>query len=260
LAADKWQAEFIGSYARRVLTLCSRQCGKSTCAAAVAVRTAILEPPALVLVLSPSERQSAEFMVKVRAFYNALRMPRKKCAPALEHQPRRLADMPDEEAMEEAWRAIPDKERESALQLHLRGGSRIIGLPASPATILGYSGVNLLLIDEAARVPDELYRAVRPMLAVSKGRLICLSTPKGKRGWFHDEFVSDRQWQRFRINADHCPRIDPAFLAEERAALGDRFYGQEYFTEWTDIEDAYFSGADLERLQQGPKAGALPWE
>ncbi len=35
----------------------------------------------------------------------------------------------------------------------------------------GYAGVDLLVIDEAARVPDELYRSVRPMLAVSNGRL-----------------------------------------------------------------------------------------
>jgi hypothetical protein len=45
----------------------------------------------------------------------------------------------------------------------------------------------LVIVDEAARVPDDLYRAVRPMLAVSQGRLIALSTPFGQRGWFYDE-------------------------------------------------------------------------
>jgi len=31
-----------------------------------------------------------------------------------------------------------------------------------------------------ARVPDDVYAAVQPMLAVSQGRLICLSTPCGR--------------------------------------------------------------------------------
>ncbi len=43
---------------------------------------------------------------------------------------------------------------------------------------------NELKIDEAARVSDELYRAVRPMLATSGGRIVLLSTPFGKRGFF----------------------------------------------------------------------------
>jgi hypothetical protein len=46
-------------------------------------------------------------------------------------------------------------------------GSRIVGLPGSEGTIRGFSAVSLLLVDEASRVPDELYLAVRPMLAVS---------------------------------------------------------------------------------------------
>jgi hypothetical protein len=45
----------------------------------------------------------------------------------------------------------------------------------------------MLVIDEASRVDDTLYLAVRPLLAVSGGRLVALSTPFGKRGWFHDE-------------------------------------------------------------------------
>ena len=65
-------------------------------------------------------------------------------------------------------------------------GSRIISLPGDEKNIRGYSGVTLLVIYEAARVSDVLYRSVRPMLAVSKGRLVCLSTPFGKRGWFLD--------------------------------------------------------------------------
>lgn len=46
---------------------------------------------------------------------------------------------------------------ESALRLELQNGSRIISLPGKEQTVRGFSGVRLLAIDEAARVPDELY-------------------------------------------------------------------------------------------------------
>jgi hypothetical protein len=77
---------------------------------------------------------------------------------------------------------------ESALRLELENHSRIISLPGQEQTVRGYAGVSLLIVDEAARVPDDLYFAVRPMLAVSNGRLIALSTPFGKRGWFYEIF------------------------------------------------------------------------
>jgi hypothetical protein len=106
--------------------------------------------------------------------------------------------------------------------MELANGSRIVSLPGDEQTIRGYSGVALLAIDEAARVPDDLYRAVRPMLAVSGGRLVCLSTPYGKRGWFFETWKGGSGWQRARITADQCPRITPEVLAEEERAIGTR--------------------------------------
>jgi hypothetical protein len=47
------------------------------------------------------------------------------------------------------------------------------------ATIRGYSGIKLLILDEAARVPDDIYRAVRPMLAVSAGHAALLRRAGG---------------------------------------------------------------------------------
>jgi intein/homing endonuclease len=118
--------------------------------------------------------------------------------------------------------------QETALTLMLANGSRVVSLPGSEAGIVGYSAVSLLVIDEAARVPDTLYYSVRPMLAVSQGRLAALSTPLGKRGWFYEEWTGANRWDRVRVEASSCPRISPEFLAEERKALGDRWYRQEY--------------------------------
>jgi hypothetical protein len=160
-----------------MLLLYSRQAGKSQTAAALALRAALLEPPALVLLLSPSQRQSGElFRSKVLRLWRALGSPAKARQP-------------------------------TQLQLELANGSRLISLPGDEETIRGYSGVSLLVVDEASRVPDALYCSVRPMLAVSRGRLIALSTPFGKRGWFFEEWTGAAAWRRVEIRASQCPRI-----------------------------------------------------
>jgi hypothetical protein len=84
------------------------------------------------------------------------------------------------------------------------------------------------------------------MLAVSQGTLVALSTPFGKRGWFHDEWHGENDWHRVKVTADQCPRISPEFLAEERRALGARWYAQEYGCEFSECLDAVFSWADIQ--------------
>src|SRR5918911_216885 len=146
LDPDPWQADVLRSTAPRVLLNCSRQSGKSTVVAILAVHTALYDPGALVLLLSPTLRQSGELFKKCIGVYQALGRP-------------------------------VSPQSESALQLELETGSRIVSLPGKEGTIRGYSGVRLLAIDEAAWVPNDLYVSTRPMLAVSGGRLIALSTP-----------------------------------------------------------------------------------
>jgi hypothetical protein len=214
LAPDPWQADLLRSAAARLLLLCARQSGKSTVAAALALRTALVQPRALVLLLSPSLRQSVELFRKVVQLFQNLGRP------------------------------VPLAAR-SAFRLELANGARIIGLPSAEETIRGYSEVALAVLDEAARVSDPLYYAVRPMLAVSRGRLIALSTPFGQRGWFHAEWAGPADWQRVMITADQCPRIAPEFLIEERQALGKRWYRQEYECNFEETTDAVFAHADI---------------
>lgn len=184
--------------------MCSRQAGKSTVAAAAAYHEAVFYAPALVLIVSPSERQSAEIFNKVKAFH--------KKYPGFA-------------------RAI----KETALTLEFSNGSRIVALPGKEGTIRCYSDVKLIIIDEAARVMDDLYYTVRPMLAVSKGRLVGLSTPWGKRGWFYEKWISDEIWNRVKITANQCPRITEKFLQEERESMPESFFKQEYMCEFVNI-------------------------
>jgi hypothetical protein len=200
LTPDGWQRDFLLSAARRVLLNCCRQSGKSTTTAALALHTALFRPGALVLLLSPTQRQSHELFRKVLDAYNAVGRP-----------------------------VPPVRDAQTVSRLELANGSRIIGLPGKEGTIRGFSKAALLIIDEAARVSDDLYRSVRPMLAVSQGRLVALSTPFGQRGWFFQEWQRPASsWKKVRVSWRDCPRISEAFIAEERLALGDGWVGQEY--------------------------------
>jgi hypothetical protein len=217
---DAWQGEMLRSEAPRILLNIHRQGGKSTTTAILALHKALADPGSLVLLLAPSERQSKELFTKIAAMYRGLGHP----LPADSHR---------------------------KLGMELAGGSRIEALPGKERTVRGFSGVDLLVVDEAARVEDELYFAVRPMLAVSGGRLLMLSTPFGKRGVFFEEFTQGVGWERYEVSATDCPRIPEEFLEEERRSLGAWWYEQEYLCRFKDTVDSVFSHEDVSAAMSG---------
>jgi Terminase large subunit, T4likevirus-type, N-terminal len=212
IVPDGWQEDLLRSTSDRILMNIGRQCGKSTMAAVIALHRALYHPASLTLILAPAERQAKETFSKILALNREL----------------------GHEARADSLRK---------LGMELANGSRIEALPGSEKTIRGFSGVSLLILDEASRVPDELYFAVRPMLAVSGGQLMMLSTPFGKRGVFYDEWIaaSSSAWERYEVRASQCPRISEAFLAEERGALPSWVFRQEYECSFEDTQDTVFT-------------------
>lgn len=207
---DPWQAQVLRWSGKRLLMLCARQTGKSTTAAALGLHTALYYPGSLVLLVSPSLRQSGELFRKVSDFLRLLDVP-----------PKLLED--------------------NKLTCQLANGSRVVSLPGKEATVRGFSGAALIIEDEAARVLDDLYYTLRPMLAVSGGRLMLMSTPFGKRGHFFEEWENGGPaWERVKVTARECPRITAGFLAEERAAIGDWWYRQEYGCEFVEMVGQLF--------------------
>ncbi len=210
IVSDPWQERLLRSDSPRVLLNCARQSGKSTMAAVLALHRALYHPASLVLCLAPSERQSKELFGKVAEFYRRVH-------------------------------GAPPPESDRKLGMELANGSRIEALPGTEKTIRGFSGAALLIVDEAARVDDGLYYAVRPMLAVSGGSLMMLSTPFGKRGVFFEEWTNGEGWERYEVPATECPRIPPGFLEEERKALGPWWYAQEYECRFMEATDSVFA-------------------
>jgi hypothetical protein len=215
LDPDPWQERLLRSTSPRVLLNCSRQSGKSTTSGVIALHRALYFPGSLVLCLAPSERQSKELFAKVSDSYRRLR-------------------------------GTPAPASDRKLGMRLPNGSRIEALPGSEKTVRGFSGTSLLIVDEAARVDDELYYAVRPMLAVSGGALMMLSTPFGKRGVFYEEWTGGEDWERYRVAAEECPRISAGFLEEERRALPAWTYRQEYCCSFEQTDDVVFDAEMVE--------------
>jgi hypothetical protein len=215
---DVWQADLLRSDDRQVLLNCSRQSGKSTVTALLAVHTALFRP-GLILLLSPTQRQSGELFRKVKDLLKALGEPTGE---------------------------------ESALRLELPSGARVVSLPGSQGTVRGYSKPELVIVDEAAFVSDELIAAVRPMLAVSRGRFVMLSTPFGQRGAFFDAWEKGgADWRRFKVTAHDCPRIDREWLESERRQIGPYIFASEYLCEFLDTVDAVFRYEDIQRMVSG---------
>lgn len=204
---DPWQQQLLRSTAKRILLNCTRQGGKSTATAARGLWEALYRPESLVLLVSVSQRQSAELLRRLKALY------------------RPFAE------------AFPT-ESETVLQLELRNGSRVLSLPSDSGTLRGYAGPSLVVLDEASRVRDEVLDALTPMLATSDGTLIVLSTPAGKRGIFYTLWTEGGpEWQRLTVRADDCPRHGEAFLASERRRMGDRIFSEEYGAAFVDEEE-----------------------
>jgi hypothetical protein len=200
-----------------------------------ALHKAIYTPGSLTLLLSRGERQSMELMRKVVSVLAK--------AP---HAPGLISD--------------------SLTQLEFYNGSRILALPGNEATVRGFSAVDLLIVDEASRVPDELFFAVQPMLAVSNGEMWTASTPFGTRGWWYQQWKELQEdlrdgrmpvWDYFEVTAHQCPRMSKAFLEAELRSMGEWWFNQEYLCMFMDAQMAAFGANEINAALKGEEV--IPW-
>jgi hypothetical protein len=172
--------------------------------------------PGLVLLVSPSLRQSRELFAKVIGFLKEL------------------------EPVERL-----DEDNKSSCTL--ANGARIVSLPGDPDPVRGFSAPRLIIKDEAAYISDAMQAAIEPMLAVSEGRLIEMSSPNGRRGHFYENWQHGEGVERIKIVGRQCPRIGAEFLDQQRRKLGPLLFAQEYEGEFIDAQSSAFSSELIER-------------
>ena len=222
---DPWQAKLLRSRSSKIILNCSRQSGKSTTCAALGLHESIYRRPSFGLVIAPSQDQSAELMLKFDEFRGAVELPSDYLST------------------------------DTKLAVRFSNGNRFIARPGSEKSSRSFSAVTLLLEDEAARVPDPLYSSVRPMLAVSNGRHILMSTPFGKQNHFFKIWDEQRDiWEWYEIPAEMCPRISKQFLEEEKRI--NLWFEQEYHCAFLDAEGSVFS-SDLFKSLANPSVSPL---
>jgi hypothetical protein len=215
--ADPWQEVALRSSARRIILNCNRQWGKSTIAAIRALHRAWFWPGSTILFVSRAHAQSGGLLEKVRGFL-----------PYLGANGR--------------WRG----DGVNRISVKLPNGSRIIALPGGDRPMRSYSKVSLVVIDEAAMVPDAVHDAVTPTLGTTNGDLMLLSTPMGKRGAFYRTWAfGGDEWERVfgPVDLERPGRIAREHLESERRRGGEDFFAQEYLCEFLD-RDSHLFGED----------------
>lgn len=215
---DKWQQSVL-DHEGNITIRAGRQVGKSEVISAKSCRFAKENPGTVTLIIAASQRQSSLLFEKVRGNFDRL-----------------------EEKEGLKYYAEPP----TLTRIVLRNGSKIYSLPAGRTGyfIRGFT-IDLLIADEAAYIPEEVWKAVIPMIAVSrkmrgKGWVILLSTPFGKGGYFYDSFT-DEDFKQFHVSSEDCIRIPAEFLRKEKQRLTRAEYMQEYLGEFTDEWNQFFS-------------------
>jgi hypothetical protein len=187
---DPWQREVLEAKDPFVVVLASRQIGKSTAIACLA--WAAFCDAKQVLIAAPSERQSKELLRRVQEF--------------------RLAD-PN----------APMITRSNLTELEGGNGGRIICVPATDQA-RGFT-VDLLILDEAAFLPDDAIAALLPM-RTTNGRVLMISTPRGRGGFFYETWENGKVRKVFARSVD-TPRL-AAKVEFDRTFMSALRFAQEH--------------------------------
>lgn len=240
---DGWQKAVL-DYKGNTTIRAGRQVGKSTVISEKVKRFAKEHKNVVILCIAPAQRQSSYLFEKIRGLFDSedeLRIDKKvkqfrlvkKVQPTLNE----LKKLQEEASI---YDGLPTQTR-----IVLKNGSKIYSLPAGRTGIFikGLT-IDLLVADEAAYIPEIVWNAVLPMVAVSKklrgfGWILLLSTPFGKGGYFYHSH-HDSDFKQFHISSEACPRISKKFLAKERERMSKEEYAQEYLGEFIDDYRQFF--------------------
>ncbi len=208
---DSWQEEVLKSKGNICLRS-GRQVGKSTIIGLKAGKYALENPKKLIMVISKTERQAGLLFAKI--LYNISRIDRKQISKG--------------------------KDRPTKHKITLENGSVIHSLPAGDTGfgIMGFT-IDLLIADEAAFIPEEVWNSVIPALAITRGSIWLLSTPYVKRGYYYECF-HDESFTAFHTSSEDCPRKDQDFLDQKKKTLTKAQYAQMYLGQFVDEIRQFF--------------------
>lgn len=209
LSLDPWQEELIKSKGD-VVVVSGRQCGKTTAASILAARTALDNKNEFILLGAYVIEQAQLIFRKIHEYILATDKKQIKGKVTLNF-------------------------------MELKNGSKIYCRPIGDtgASMRGYSAT-MVMLDEVSNVPDRAWEAIEPVISVTKGRTILLSTPQGKRGFFWKATIN-KNYKLFEISARDCPRHTKKFLDQKESEMSPVAFATEYLGEFIDDYNRKFS-------------------
>lgn len=207
---------FLNTESPEVILLWSRQAGKTTGAAAKVTHRAIFQPGSLSLIVSATQRQAGILQGRVTQFMHRLRREGRWVKTG-------RGAVVYEDPLDTNSRMV----RCSVLSMMLENGSEVVSVPASPETVRGYSP-QLIVMDEAGMIPDEVYYAVRPMRIRTKAQLCVVSSAWAQMGFFYDTWTKSEGWEKSEVKAAECAWVSKDELAKERREMPLNRYQREY--------------------------------
>lgn len=219
---DPWQEEVLKTNGNLCLRS-GRQVGKSTIIGLKAAKYALENKEKLIMVISKTERQAELLFSKI--LFNLTQMGKAEIKKG--------------------------KERPTKHKINLKNGSVIHCLPTGDTGfgIMGYT-IDLLIADEAAWIPPEVWNSIIPSMAITRGNIWVLSTPYLKEGYFYECFT-DPTFTSFHTTSEECPRRDDAFLAHKKETLSKAQYSQMYLGEFIDEFKKFFPDDLIEKCCVG---------
>lgn len=230
ITLDPWQQEFLSTEGDKILCT-GRQVGKSVICSKDAGEYAVKNPKQNILMIAPTERQAFALFEKTLDYI------------VVNHR----------------YKILRGKDRPTKTRIKLNNGTTIFCLPTGLSGIgIRFMTVHRLYVDEASRVPNDVWSAVTPMLLTTGGSAIFLSTPAGKQGYFYDCWINEdnafSSFKRFSISSEKVIRERAIcdtwtefqrerallHLERERKRMTALEYSQEYMGEFVDELTQYF--------------------
>ena len=215
-----YQADILRDHGLRLRVIRkSRQVGITTTIAYEAIWSAFAIPHRIILIVSPSDRQSKIVMNRIQTVVNS--------------NPRLYERVTTNNTSE----------------IRLNNGSVILSLPNNPDRLRGFSATDIYLDEAAHFLNDEpVMAAIKPMLIATKGKFTVVSTPFGKHGLFWEQYQlatnhqgMDRTVKAYDLYPSTInPLIKQTDLDKEQLILTELELKQEYLGEFIEQADTYY--------------------
>lgn len=215
---DPWQERLLLLKVKNICIVSGRQCGKTTIVALLAVKFALENQNQFILIGSGIIEQAQHLFRKIKDYIFAEHKDKLLGKPTLEF-------------------------------LEFDNGSKILCVPIGDTgdSMRGYTAT-MIIIDEAALVPDRAWEAIEPVIAVTKGRIILLSTPKFKKGFFYKSSLDKKNYNVETISARDCPRYTKEYLDRKQAEKSPIVFAQEYLGEFLDDYNRKFTEEWIDKV------------